>query len=549
MSILRHPVGRYGFAAVATGLAVLLRLPLRHLLTGRVPFGFSLFAVLLTAWLVGTGPAIVALLLGLAASILFVITPHGSVLVNSLPDLVALGVYATVGGVAILLFARTRSEHDLAEDRARENAELAARVREASKQKDHFLALLAHELRNPLAPIRTGLDILDRSPDEPTAIEVRQKVRRQIEQLIRIVDDLLDVSRFVRGKVQLKRETLDIREVVDLSIETLDPVMRERDHEVSVRRPPRPVWVNGDRLRLVQVVSNLLSNAGKYTPEGGRIRIDMHRIDGEVHLHVVDNGMGIPDGQRDAIFHMFARAHAPTTRDHGGLGLGLAIVHGLIELHGGRVWAESDGEGLGSRFVVAVPESDAPPTAVDETETDAEAVAAENAEATRRAEESEATSLTDTHTDIDKLTVNDTIVLDAIRVMVVDDNLDAAETLGKLIALEGCAVRVLDNGPSALAELDAFNPHVVLLDIGMPGMDGYEVARRIVESKGKQRPRLIAVTGWGGPEDRRRSADAGFDHHFVKPVATNALLGQLRPKFTDPSLSDSAELEQGVFDA
>lgn len=524
--VLRNPAGRYAFALMGTLLATYARIPLEPWLGDRIPFGPQLLVLLLTIWLVGTGPGLAALCTGIVATLVLVIEPVWSPLVANLADLFSLGVYTTVGIVAILSFDRIRAEHDLAELRAHENAKLAKRLREAARQKDEYLALLAHELRNPLAPIRTGLDLLDRSPDEAVAIDVREKLRRQVGQLARIVDDLLDVSRVVRGALRLDRETLDLREVVDVSLETVRPEFDSRGHHVIAERPEVPIYVHGDQVRLVQVVANLLTNAAKYTHDGGRVRVDLEVSDRIARLRVVDNGLGIPANRLTSIFRMFSRAHAPSAGSHGGLGLGLAIVQRLVELHEGRVWAESAGEGLGSRFVVELPTVPAPPEPL-ESRTD---IVNANHESTRRAKLA-SQRLRESTDDITMVDISETIVLDAVRVLIVDDNVDAAQTLGALISLEGCLTRVCSDGPSALSCLDQFRPDVVLLDIGLPEMDGYEVARRIrAHYSPEDRPRLIAVTGWGGPEDRRRSQEAGFDHHFVKPVATGDLLIELRPR-------------------
>lgn len=524
---LRHPAGRYTFAVVGMLLATYVRIPLEPWLGDRIPFGPQLMFLLLTVGMVGTGPGLAALGVGLVATIVLVVAPTGLPFVSNVADLLAIGVYGLVGVGAIALFDRTRKEHELAKQRAAENADLAARLREASRQKDEYLALLAHELRNPLAPIRTGLDLLDRSPSESVAVNVRERLRRQVRQLVRIVDDLLDVSRIVRGKLRLEREPLDLRETVDVSLDTIRPALDDRGHNVQWERPDREIYVDGDRVRLVQIVTNLLSNAGKYTQDGGTVRIALEPTPiGRVTLTVTDNGFGIPADRLGSIFRMFARAHAPKTRDHGGLGLGLAIVNRLVDLHGGRVWAESDGEGMGSRFVVELPATNPPERVTDIV--DAEQAAAHNARATEQVTLLADSSIHDSYPDLD---VRDTVILEpTIRVLIVDDNTDAAQTLGTLIALEGCTTRIEQDGPSALDCLDAFRPHVVLLDIGMPGMNGYEVAKAIRKRYRNDRPRLIAVTGWGGSEDRRRSAEAGFDHHFVKPVATADLLNEIRPR-------------------
>jgi two-component system, sensor histidine kinase len=486
-------VQRYGFAILLTMLATLGRIGMGNALEERVPFGHYFLSVLLTAWIVGTGPAIVALLGGILAAAHWIIPPDNSLWVEEAADQMALIVYAGVSAVAILLFDRTAKEAVLLQQRADENEELSKRLREADTQKDQFLALLAHELRNPLAPIRSGLSVIEREKSlSPAGREVRQVLRRQLDQLVRIVDDLFDVSRFLRGQMRVDRELIDLRNVVDLAVHTSEPLIDQGNHDLQFLRPNKPVMVMGDEVRLTQAVANLLTNAARYTSRGGRIRILLDEVDGEAQLQVCDNGIGISSEGLHRIFELFAQENSSQTRDQGGLGLGLAIVRQIVELHSGRVDAESAGPGRGSCFTITLDTVAAPqPTS--------------RGDAGKPADEPR---LTHRHA--------------SRRVMIVDDNCDAAQTLAMLLSYDGYATHVACDGHIALETFDEFDPDVVLLDIGMPGMDGYEVARRL--RRRGQRAKIIAVTGWGQESDRQLSLQAGFDHHVVKPVNIDDLL-------------------------
>jgi PAS domain S-box-containing protein len=371
---------------------------------------------------------------------------------------------------------------------ALENARLYNEVREADRRKDEFLATLAHELRNPLAPIRNGLEVL-KSPgaDAVTAAAVRAVMERQLQHLVRLVDDLLDVSRVMRGKVELRKARVDLADVVARAVETARPALDARRHDFAVEGPGEPLILDADPVRLAQVIGNLLTNAAKYTDPGGRVRLSVRREGGAAVLRVRDDGIGIPPEILPQVFELFVQADHATTRAQGGLGIGLTLVKSLVEMHGGSVAAHSDGPGKGSEFTVRLPlAAGAVPEAAAGVRNGSAAIPAAGTRAAR-------------------------------RVLVVDDNVDAAESLALVLRLGGHAVRVAHNGPRALELAGAERPEIVFLDIGMPGMDGYEVARRL-RASGAAGTVLVALTGWGTPEDRRRSAAAGFDHHLVKPV-------------------------------
>jgi two-component system CheB/CheR fusion protein len=394
---------------------------------------------------------------------------------------------------------------DVTERRAAEEA-----LREADRRKDELLAMLAHELRNPLAPIRNALAVLKAGGADGEA--VRDILERQVRHLARLVDDLLDVSRVLRGKIDLRKEPLELAAVVACAVETAQPAIAEFGHRLSIDLPPAPVRFVGDPVRLAQVLANLLNNAAKYTDPMGRIALTATMVvpedgngsgtetsgpaadaePGELVIRVRDTGIGISAALLPRVFDLFEQADRSLGRSQGGLGIGLTLVKRLVELHGGRVEAHSAGTGRGSEFVVRLPlpvqAANAPP---------ASAVVNGARAAPRR------------------------------RVLVVDDNRDAAESLAALLRIQGHDVRVAGDGPKALASAEEDPPEVVFLDLGMPGMDGYEVARRMREGPTLRQAILVALTGWGQDEDRRRTRAAGFDHHLVKPADPEALEGLL----------------------
>ena len=365
-----------------------------------------------------------------------------------------------------------------------------AALREAERRKDEFLAMLAHELRNPLAPIRAAVGIL-RQPDVPGAIAARARdiIERQVAHMTRLVDDLLDVSRLSRGQITLQQTPQRLDEVLDAAVETARPAIEQHGHRFEQRRGARPVCVHGDLARLSQVFANLLNNAARYTPAGGAIAIDVAAGDGVVEVAVTDTGQGIAPDRLEQIFDLFAQGSGSPGPTVGGLGIGLALARRLIELHGGTLRASSPGEGLGSRFTATLP------TIAFET------AVASGGDALHAARQ----------------------VL-ARRVLVVDDSVDAADMVATLLESAGCVVRAAHSGEQAVAAFPEFRPEIVLMDLGMPGMSGLEACRRIRALPAGDGVFVAALTGWGQDEDRRRTRDAGFDAHVVKPVATDALL-------------------------
>ncbi|HEX5046250.1 MAG TPA: PAS domain S-box protein [Gammaproteobacteria bacterium] len=360
-------------------------------------------------------------------------------------------------------------------------------LREADRRKDEFLATLAHELRNPLAPIRNSVHILRLADgDAATVGHVHEMLERQVSHMARLVDDLMEVSRITRGKVELRKEPVDLAAVLRSAVETSRPLIDAAQQQLVVSLPAEPVTLEADFVRLAQVVANLLNNASKFTPESGGIGLTAQREGAYAVISVRDNGVGIPAAMLPKIFDLFTQVGRTHQRTQGGLGIGLTLVRSLVELHGGSVQAWSEGPGKGSEFVVRLPVA------------------------------SEQTAPGDQDAGLPQ-------AVTPRRILVVDDNQDSADSLSILLGLLGADVRAVHDGAGALAALDSFRPDVMLLDIGMPGMDGYELAR-----EARRRPRgkaitLIALTGWGQEEDRRRSKDAGIDYHLVKPVDLAAL--------------------------
>ena len=426
------------------------------------------------------------------------------------PELLALlrslGLYSYIGapltvrgrtvGVLVFVSAESRRRYGptdlaLAEDLARraavalDNAQLLTAMRESDKAKDVFLATLAHELRNPLAPIWNGLSIIRRARGDPERIEhVGGIIERQVGQLSRLVDDLLDVSRISTGKIELKKEPTNLVHVIGAAVEISRPHIEAAHHKLSISFPDEPTDLMGDPARLAQVFSNLLNNAAKYTRHGGRIDVVVEALADELVVRVRDNGIGIAPEMLDKVFGMFTQVTQASERRQAGLGIGLSLVDGLVRLHGGRVDAASEGLDRGSEFTVRLPR-----------------LRREH----RVEREGDGDGARQT-------------MPQARKMLVVDDNEDAASTVAELLRIFGNEVRVVFDGLSAVQSTREFRPDVVLLDIGLPDMSGYEVARRIRKLEGVRQPILIALTGWGQQQDKDAAAQAGFDHHWTKPV-------------------------------
>jgi PAS domain S-box-containing protein len=378
------------------------------------------------------------------------------------------------------------------EIRRRERAEAA--LQETDRRKDEFLATLAHELRNPLAPIRQAA-LISKMP-EATEAQKRWShdvIERQVHHMALLLDDLLDISRVTRGTLELRTEMTELAAVIDAAVETARPSIDSKRHVLTIEVPNQPLTLAADPLRLAQVISNLLTNAAKYTDSEGRIRLRVEQDAGAIVISVTDNGIGIPADALSGVFAMFSQVKSAQDRSDGGLGIGLALSKGLVDLHGGTIEARSDGVGRGSQFTVRLPTSVLKPPKLPQTVETVQPVAVR-----RR------------------------------RLVIADDNEDAAESLAALLRMDGHHVTVVNNGQQALATIAALQPEIALLDIGMPDLSGYEVARQLREGPLGHQLTLIAITGWGQDRDKARAVEAGFNHHFTKPIEPDALLDLLR---------------------
>ena len=395
------------------------------------------------------------------------------------------------------------SIHDITEPKRAEQAlrEANLRLNEADRRKSEFLALLSHELRNPLTPIRNSLYILERAtPGGEQARRAHSVIARQVGHLTRLVDDLLDLTRISHGKVRLQRTPLDLVDLVRQTVEDHRAVLGER--ELVVELPPAAVWIDADPTRLIQVLGNLLGNAAKFTPRDGKVTVSLARTRGRVVLEVADTGIGIDPGTLPRLFEPFAQAAQSLDRSRGGLGLGLALVKGLVELHGGAVSVVSDGPGQGARFTITLPVDEQAPVA-----------------ATSRPPRVGAGL--------------------RHRVLIIEDNVDAAESLREVVEMLGHEVAVAYDGPSGITRARTLRPEIVLCDIGLPGMDGYQVARTFREDAVLRSARLVALSGYAQPEDVRRATEAGFERHLAKPPSlaqVEQVLGALTSESVPPLL-------------
>jgi signal transduction histidine kinase len=412
------------------------------------------------------------------------------------------------------LYRKTRALERLNNDLEQRVAErtsaletTTAALQDADRRKDEFLAMLAHELRNPLAPIRTAVQLLRlKELGPPQRARAREVIERQVEHLVTLIDDLLDVSRITRGMITLEREPVLIGAIVAGAVETARPAIDAHRHDLTVELPDELITVDGDKTRLIQVLANILHNAAKFTDPGGRIHLKVTHEGAHVAIAVSDTGIGISPELLPRVFELFTQVHSKSERGQGGLGIGLALVRRLVEIHGGTVTARSDGLGSGTEFSVRIP-----------------TLGAEKVVRTH-ASESAAIAVTAPR-----------------RILVADDNHDAAESVTLRLQLAGHQVRAVHDGVEALEVGKVFKPDIVLLDLGMPKMDGCEAARRIRLSSWGKSVTLIALTGWGQQQDRERTSDAGFDLHLVKPVSESQLFDALASAGTRKQSTDAAE--------
>lgn len=426
----------------------------------------------------------------------------GAPIENRFIDFVYLASKNADGDVTgVLLHGVDQTERKLAETERKKTEEslrkLAADLSEADRRKSEFLATLAHELRNPLAPIRNGLGILHVAENNPALMaKTREMMERQVNHMVHLVDDLLDISRISGGKIELKKESVLLKELISSAVETSSPLIEAGEHKLSINILDDSITLFVDPIRITQVISNLLNNAAKYTPAGGQIDISVERKEDDAILSVTDNGIGIPTDALSTIFEMFNQVPRNMEHAQGGLGIGLTLVRQIVEMHGGTVNAFSNG-GLGSQFIVTLPI------------VESQAVANEK-----------------------PLIIDQHKACESLRIMVVDDNVDAAESLSMLLQFIGHTLYVANDGYEALQKAAAYKPHVAFLDIGMPGMNGYETASAIRKMHGLDDMVLVALTGWGAEEDRNKTRAAGFDEHLTKPAQLESikdLLSRLKP--------------------
>jgi signal transduction histidine kinase/ActR/RegA family two-component response regulator len=483
---LKHssiPVG-YAVAVVSVALATALRLALDPVLGPELAPYPTLFAgIVIAAWYGGRGPGLLAVVIAGVTALFFLMPPRGAFALQNAEYISSLVVFMLTSVFLVLLTAALRD--------ARQRAEVADR------RKNEFLATLAHELRNPVAPIRNSLSIMRRAPDDLERVEQSRRIlERQVDHLSRLIDDLLDVGRITANRLELRLERLDLATPLQGALEFTNTLFRDKGHVLTVAPPSESLYLNGDAVRLTQVFGNILNNAAKYTAPGGRISVTTQRQGNEAIIRVRDSGCGIAREDQAVIFETFARLDQGPDALSNGLGIGLSLARRLVEMHGGRIDVHSDGVGKGSEFSVYLPvlsERLAPrAAALEQTPISSGA---------------------------------------GVRILVVDDNHDSADTLGALLELAGYAVEVAYDGVSSIAAADRFHPQAVLLDIGMPEMDGYAVASRLRQRPGGDDTLLIAITGWGQPADKQHALDAGFDHHLTKPVNPSTLLALLsRPR-------------------
>jgi PAS domain S-box-containing protein len=384
------------------------------------------------------------------------------------------------------------TERKQAEEELRQ---LATDLAKTNQRQSEFLATLAHELRNPLAPIRTGLDLMRATGDNPeSAVKIREMMARQVDHLVHLVNDLLDVARISTGKIELRKTRVLLKDIVLSAVETTFPSIQAKNQDFSVRIPEEPIWLDADANRMVQVIGNVLTNARKYTPDNGRIDLSIRREGGDVFIVVADNGIGIPADSLPHIFDLFAQSGDHFEQSQGGLGIGLSLVKRLTEQHGGTVSAVSAGPGQGTTFTIRLPVARSEPETAVAIREDANPTPTEQR---------------------------------PIRILIADDNKDAAALMKEMLEIQGHLVEIAHDGMAALDLAKAFHPDVALLDIGMPLMNGYELAQAMRQVPQLRSTRLAAITGWGAEADRARTREAGFDYHLTKPVDCEALNGVL----------------------
>ena len=479
-------VAAYGGAIAAVLGAMLVRWLLVPWLGLAAPYGTMFGAIAVAVWLGGSRPAVVATLLGYLCINWLYIEPVGRFGLGDTSDMLQLGLFVVTSALIIGLGASMRRARDLYRSSEVELRDRAAQLQRADAHKSQFLAVLSHELRNPLAPLRSGLAILKHKPAESAADKTLAMMERQISHLTRLIDDLLDVSRIDRGKLDLRKERVALDAVARAAVETALPGIEAKQHELVVRYSSQSLFIDGDPVRLAQVIANLLNNAAKFTPADGRIELTLRAENGNAVISVKDSGIGIAHDALNDVFGMFVQLDVGREASGGGLGLGLTLVRSLVAQHGGRITAHSAGPGKGAEFVITLPLASVEPGAPAAAPT---------------------APLDDTRR----------------RILVVDDNTDAAETLAELLRLHGHAVEAAPDGHTALRAAEAFRPDVAFIDLNMPGMDGTELAQRLRATPWGHAIKLVALTGMGQEADIVHTRAVGFDEHLTKPADPKAL--------------------------
>ncbi len=473
----------YVFAIGAMVAAVLVRLLLSAVLGDQAPYFPFVLAVLASAWYGGLKPGLLATAIGALLGASHFVEPTFSWLPGNRSVVVVTAFFVVIGATASLVCEALHSARRSIEHKQRQ-------LEQADRRKDEFLATLAHELRNPLAPMCIAVDLLQRADDQPELrSQARSMMERQLDVMVRLIDDLLDVGRITHGKLQLHRERVELAAVAQSALETARPYIEAQSQELTVKLPSHSVYLECDPMRLAQVVMNLLTNAAKYTEKGGHIWLTAEVQGNEVVMSVRDTGVGIAAAHLPLLFNMFSQVAPALERSQGGLVIGLALVRGIVELHGGSVEARSGGPGLGSEFIVRLPIAAAPVEMFVET----------------------SNHVQQRHCPRQR------------RILVADDNRDATDGLAMMLRMKGHLIQTAYDGLEAIQVAASFRPELILLDIGMPKMNGYEVARHIRQQPWGKSMVLIAMTGWGQEKDKRRSLEAGFDHHQTKPVHPTTL--------------------------
>lgn len=487
----RRPLLAYGLGVLAVVGLTLLRLSLSEAIGGGLTFLFYVLAVMVASWLGGWIPGMVITVLSALAAAQFFLDPIDALFPLSSIDRARTTIFTVVGLLVSVLSETLHRSRERLEVRTRdlqaeaaERREVEARLRDLGHRKDEFLAVLAHELRNPLSPIVNAAAMLrSRQEGDPVVAHAARLIDRNAVQMVRLIEDLLDVARIERGTFELRRASVDVRQVIDAAIEHCRPAIEEKGQHLEVDLPRSPVKVDADAMRLVQAVTNLLGNAVSYTPQGGHLWVSASLDAADLVITVRDDGQGIAPERLETIFTMFERGGAST-----GLGIGLALVRQIATMHGGSLDVTSKGVNQGSAFAMRIPgaESGSPaPTSAPPT------VRASNGA--------------------------------SMRILVVDDNVDLVDSLSTVLGFLGEEVRTASSGEEALARMEEWSPEVVLMDVGMPGMSGYEAASRARATAWGRDSVLVAMTGWGRDEDRARALAAGFDRHVVKPLDLDAL--------------------------